>query len=136
MKIINDNLSASDLGKLLLGAFGVMKEVLIPGGTFYVCSPSGRLETTFRVALEDVGLELRQQLVWVKDSLVLGRWDYQSQHETMLYGWQLDGEPMLPPHFDPEHDNMLYGWKDGAAHTFEGGRKQDDDVVVPEAAAL
>lgn len=132
MKIINDNLSASELGKLLLGAFSVMKEVLIPGGTFYVCSPSGRLETTFRVALEDVGLELRQQLVWVKDSLVLGRWDYQSQHETMLYGWQLEGEPLVPPHFDSEHDNMLYGWKEGAAHLFEGGRKQTTTWLYPK----
>lgn len=132
MKIINDNLSASDLGKLLLGAFGVMKEVLVPGGAFYVCSPSGRLETTFRVALEDVGLELRQQLVWVKDSLVLSRADYHGQHETMLYGWQLEGEPLVPPHFDPDHETMLYGWKDGAAHTFEGGRKQTTTWLYPK----
>lgn len=132
MKIINDDLSASDLGKLLLGAFGVMKEVLIPGGAFYVCSPSGRLETTFRVALEDVGLELRSQLVWIKDSLVLGRADYHGQHETMLYGWQLEGEPLVPPHFDPEHETMLYGWKDGAAHTFEGGRKQTTTWLYPK----
>lgn len=124
MKIINDDLSADALGKLLLGAFGVMKKVLIPGGAFYVCGPSGRLETTFRVALEQAGLELRTQLVWVKDSLVLGRADYHGQHETMLYGWQLEGEPALPPHFDPEHETMLYGWNDGAAHSFEGGRKQ------------
>lgn len=132
MKIINDNLSASDLGKLLLGAFKAMKEVLIPGGAFYVCAPSGRLETTFRVALEDVGLELRQQLVWMKDSLVLSRSDYHGQHETMLYGWQLDGEPPMPPHFDPEHDTMLYGWKEGAAHTFEGGRKQTTVWLYPK----
>jgi DNA modification methylase len=132
MAIINDNLSASDLGKLLLGAFRVMKETLIPGGTFYVCAPSGRLETTFRVALEDVGLELRQQLVWVKDSLVLSRADYHGQHETMLYGWQLEGEPLVPPHFDGEHDTMLYGWKDGAAHTFEGGRKQTTVWLFPK----
>ena len=126
MSIIDDNLKADALGKLLLDAFAVMKEVLIPGGTFYVCSPTGRLETTFRVALEEAKLELRQQLVWAKDSLVLGRWDYQSQYETMLYGWQLDGEPLVPPHFDPDDADqaLLYGWKEGAAHVFEGGRKQ------------
>lgn len=132
MSIINDDLSASDLGKLLLGAFGVMKEVLVPGGTFYVCAPSGRLETTFRVALEDVGLELRQQLVWVKDALVLSRADYHGQHETMLYGWQLEGEPLVPPHFDAEHDTMLYGWNEGAAHTFAGGRKQTTVWLYPK----
>jgi site-specific DNA-methyltransferase (adenine-specific) len=88
--------------------------------------------TSFRVALEDVGLELRQQLVWAKDSLVLSRADYHGQHETMLYGWQLEGEPLVPPHFDAEHDTMLYGWKEGAAHTFEGGRKQTTVWLYPK----
>lgn len=124
MKIINDDLSASDLGKMLLGAFRTMRDVLKPGGAFYICSPSGNLETEFRLALREVGLQLRTQLVWVKDSLVLGRADYHGQHETMLYGWQLEGEPEIPPHFDDEHDTMLYGWKDGDRHTFDGGRKQ------------
>lgn len=132
MKIINDDLKADALGRLLVGSFRVMREVLKPGGVFYICAPSGRLETTFRNALEDVGLELRQQLVWMKDSLVLGRWDYQSQHETMLYGWQLDGEPPVPPHFEPEHDNLLYGWNAGAAHQFEGGRKQTTIWLYPK----
>lgn len=132
MKIINDDLKASELGKLLVSAFGIMKQVLVPGGTFYVCSPPGRLETTFRVALEDVGLELRQQLVWVKDSLVLGRSDYQWQHESMLYGWQLEGEPEVPPHFDPDHETMLYGWKEKAAHEFSGGRKQTTTWTYPK----
>lgn len=124
MKIINDDLKASELGKMLLGMFRVCHRALKPGAAFYVCSPSGNLETEFRLALREVGLVLRSQLVWVKDSLVLGRADYHGQHETMLYGWQLGGEPEVPPHFDDEHDTMLYGWKDGAAHTFDGGRKQ------------
>jgi DNA modification methylase len=132
MTIINDDLKADELGRLLVGAFKVMREVLEPGGPFYVCAPSGRLETTFRRALDDVGLELRQQLVWVKDSLVLSRSDYHGQHETMLYGWQLDGEPQVPPHFDPEHETMLYGWQSGAAHTFEGGRKQTTVWLYPK----
>lgn len=132
MKIANDSLTATELGRFLLGAFRVMKEVLVPGGTFYVCGPSGRLETTFRLALEEAGLELRQQLVWAKDSLVLGRWDYQSQHETMLYGWQLDGEPLMPPHFEDDHGTLLYGWREGAAHVYEGGRKQTTVWLFPK----
>jgi DNA modification methylase len=132
MTIINDDLKAKDLRKLLVSSFRAMKDVLIPGGVFYVCAPSGRLETTFRLALEDVGLELRQQLVWMKDSLVLSRSDYHGQHETMLYGWQLEGEAPMPPHFDPEHETMLYGWNEGAAHSFEGGRKQTTVWLYPK----
>ena len=132
MTIANDDLSASDLGRFLVALFAVMKEVLIPGGTFYVCSPSGNLETEFRLALREVGLLQRQQLVWVKDSLVLGRWDYQSQHETIFYGWQVAGEVLEPPHFDPEHETLIYGWKDGAAHEFSGGRKQTSVWLYPK----
>jgi DNA modification methylase len=132
LKIINDDLSASDLGRLLVAAFTAMRDNLRPGGSFYICGPSGRLETTFRSALDEVGLELRQQLVWVKDSFVLGHSDYHLKHETILYGWQLGDEPATPPPYDPEHDTVLYGWKDGAAHTWEGGRNQTSVWLYPK----
>ena len=67
-----------------------------------MASPSGDMETVFRLALDDAGLQLRQQLVWVKDVFVMGRQDYHWRHES-----------------------VLYGWRDGAAHTFHGGRTQD-----------
>lgn len=125
LKIANDDLEAAALREQLLApAFGVLQQVLRPGGSFYVFSPSGALETTFRAALDDAGLTLRQQLVWVKDRFVLGRSDYHGQHETMLYGWQVGDEPAVPPHFDPEHETVLYGWAGGAGHRWEGGRKQ------------
>jgi DNA modification methylase len=38
----------------------------------------------------------------------------------------------VPPHFDPEHETMLYGWQSGAAHTFEGGRKQTTVWLYPK----
>lgn len=132
MKIVNDDLSASDLGRFLVALFRVIKAELVPGGTFYVCSPSGDLETEFRLALREVGLLQRQQLVWVKDSLVLGRWDYQSQHETIFYGWGDGAAPEDLPLFDPEHETLIYGWKDGAAHEFSGGRKQTTVWLYPK----
>lgn len=125
LKIANDNLAAGELRTdLLEPSFRVAREVLLPGGAFYVCSPSGSLETTFRLALDAAGLPLRQQLVWVKNQFVLGRADYHGQHETMLYGWRLDGEPQVPAHFDDEHSTLLYGWAAGGAHEWVGGRKQ------------
>jgi DNA modification methylase len=78
------------------------------GGAFYVASPSGDMETVFRLALEGAGLQLRQQLVWVKDAFVMGRQDYHWRHET-----------------------VLYGWRDGASHTFHGGRTQDTVWEIP-----
>lgn len=131
MRIVNDDLPISELGELMLRALSVMKEVLIPGGSFYICT-SDKAEGEFRNALIKVGLQMRQQVVWVKDSLVLARQDYHYQHETMLYG-EVEGEAALvPPPFDPEHETMLYGWRDGAAHDFEGGRKQTTVWMYPK----
>lgn len=38
--------------------------------------------------MRDSGIEYKQCLIWVKNSLVLGRQDYQWQHEPCLYGWK------------------------------------------------
>lgn len=123
-RLLNDDLAAEKLRTdLLTPAFAVIREHLAPGGAFYVCSPSGDLETQFRLALRDAGLRMRQQIVWVKDALVLGRQDYHLQHETIHFGWDGDEAPVVPP-YDVEHDTVLYGWRDGAAHQFPGGRKQ------------
>lgn len=125
LTIANDDLTASQLAEeLLLPAFGAAQRVLAPGGAYYVCSPSGALETVFRLSLNAAELPIRQQIVWVKNAFVLGHSDYHLQHETIFYGWQVGDDPLVPPHFDPEHETLLYGWKEGAGHRWEGGRKQ------------
>jgi DNA modification methylase len=45
----------------------------------------------FQTAAEATGWTIRQNLIWVKSSLVLGRQDYHWQHEPILYGWLADG---------------------------------------------
>lgn len=62
---------------------------LRPGGVWYVCSPSGDMETAFRFGLVDAGERLRQAIAWVKNAFVLGHQDYHYEHETILYGWRL-----------------------------------------------
>lgn len=57
------------------------------GGVFYVCSPSGDMETAFRFGLVDARRRLRQAIAWVKNAFVLSHFDYHYQHETILYGW-------------------------------------------------
>ena len=42
---------------------------------------------TFRKAFIDAGFHLAGVCIWVKNSLVLGRSDYQWQHEPILYGF-------------------------------------------------
>lgn len=42
----------------------------------------------FRKAFIEAGFKLSQCLIWVKNSLVMGRQDYHWQHEPILYGWK------------------------------------------------
>ena len=84
--IANDNLPDKDFFRLLVNAFSNAKKHMIPGAAFYVWySDSENLN--FRNACVDVGWQIRQTLIWNKNSLVLGRQDYQWKHEPCLYGW-------------------------------------------------
>ena len=46
----------------------------------------------FRRAFQDAGFHLAGCCIWVKNSLVLGRSDYQWQHEPVLYGFLQNGK--------------------------------------------
>jgi len=46
----------------------------------------------FRKAFIDAGFHLAGVCIWVKNSLVLGRSDYQWQHEPVLYGFLQNGK--------------------------------------------
>lgn len=102
-----------------------------PGGAWYVCAPAGPQFIDFGFVLRKLKV-WRQTIVWVKDAFVLGRSDFQHQHEMMFYGWSPGAEPTPPAYLegsDPddelyEHGSLLYGWKPGAAHTAPADRKQ------------
>ena len=60
---------------------------LAPCARFYVAVPAGPLQTEFLLALRAAGWRLHQELVWVKNSIVLGHSDYHYAHEPILYGY-------------------------------------------------
>lgn len=66
-----------------INAFSVMKD----GASFYVWYASKNV-VNFSTALADAGLSVKQELIWNKNSLVMGRQDYQWKHEPCLYGWK------------------------------------------------
>lgn len=100
LKIENDCMSDADFREFLYKAFKVADFAMNPGAAYYIwhADTKGFL---FREACMRVGWEVRQCLVWIKNTLVLGRSDYQWRHEP-----------------------CLYGWKPGAAHLWAGDRKQ------------
>lgn len=66
------------------------RRVLSPGAPLYVAHPAGPLSVTFACAFLAQGWSLRQTVMWVKDSLVLGHADYHFRHEPLVYGYKLD----------------------------------------------
>lgn len=100
LKIANDNMNSGDFFEFLKAAFTTAKNVLKPGCSFYIWYAS-REHVNFETALNVSGLTVREQLIWNKSSLVLGRFDYHFKHEP-----------------------CLYGWKDGASHNWYNDRSQ------------
>ncbi len=88
MEIQNDSLDDKAFEDFLLKFLNTAKENLKKGGPFYVFSPAGNTETTFRNQINKSELMLKQSIVWVKNALVLGRQDYHWIHESILYGWK------------------------------------------------
>lgn len=80
-------MSDEDFRKFLIDAMSNAEKVMRPGAVYYIwhADSNGML---FREVVEEVGLRLRQNLIWVKNALVLGRQDYQWRHEPCLYGWK------------------------------------------------
>ena len=100
LKIENDDMSDEEFQEFLISAFENSNIVMKDGASFYIWHAD--IEGfNFRAACKKTGWKIRQCLIWVKNSIVLGRQDYQWKHEP-----------------------CLYGWKDGAAHYFVDDRTQ------------
>ena len=100
LKIDNDKMKDSDFRVFLKEAFKNADNVMKPGACFYIWHADSE-GYNFRGACFDIDWKVRQCLIWRKNSLVIGRQDYQWQHEP-----------------------CLYGWKEGASHLWASDRKQ------------
>lgn len=100
LTIQNDSMPNDLFALFLKQVFMIMFPVLKPGGSIYVFHADTEGEN-FRASIRLAGFKIAQCCVWVKNSMVMGRQDYQWQHEP-----------------------CLYGWKPGAAHFWNSDRKQ------------
>lgn len=100
LTILNDNMDEQQFIDFIGAAFIHAQEYLKPGGAYYVWH-SATKEPSFRAGLGKANLEPRYQLIWVKNTIVMGRGDYHWQHEP-----------------------CFYGWKEGATHYFTADRTQ------------
>ncbi len=86
LTIQNDSMGNDDFYKFLYDFYTALTTVVKKGGAIYVWHSSSEI-VNFGKALVDAGWLLKQQLIWVKNSMVMGRQDYQWKHEPCLYGW-------------------------------------------------
>lgn len=86
LSIQNDSIKGEEFYKFLLSAFKNMASHMVSGGAAYVFHADTE-GLNFRRAFIDAGFRLSGVCIWVKNSLVLGRSDYQWQHEPVLYGF-------------------------------------------------
>ena len=86
LTIANDDMGSEEFRKFLDGAFGAAAGVLAEGTSFYIFHSDSE-SANFRLAAQDAGLEVHETLYWVKNALVLGRFDYHYITESCLYGW-------------------------------------------------
>ena len=89
-KIANDKMADVAFQEFLYAAFSTADEHLKQGGAFYIWHADSE-GFNFRTAAKRTGWTIRQCLIWNKNSLVLGRQDYQWKHEPCLYGWKDGG---------------------------------------------
>lgn len=110
LTIINDNMESEEFYNFLKSALSSANNVMKAGAGFYIWY--GEIEgLNFRRACRDIGWNIKQTLIWVKNVATMGRQDYQWMHEP-----------------------CLYGWKDGAGHYFIKNRKQK--TVIDRSAEL
>lgn len=100
LKIKNDKMDNDNFRQFLIDAFSNADMVMKPGAVFYIWHADSE-GYNFRGACFDIGWTVRQCLIWNKNSMVMGRQDYQWKHEP-----------------------CLYGWKEGAGHLWASDRKQ------------
>lgn len=87
LKIQNDKMSDGKFYAFLHDVFTNLLGVAKDGAAAYICH--AQMEShNFMTAFSAAGFYLSQMLVWNKNTMVLGRSDYQWKHEGIVYGWK------------------------------------------------
>lgn len=115
LKIVNDSMEDAAFRRFLTDAFSNATMVLNPGAPFYIWH-AGTEGYNFFGACRDSMLRVRQILVWIKNAVVMGRQDFNWQHEPCLYGEREEDAESYEP--------CMYGWTEGHKHYFFKNRRQ------------
>ena len=107
LTIQNDSMGDGEFYQFLYDFYTALGSYTKKGGSWYVWHADSE-GANFRLAMKNAGIMVKQCLIWVKNSMVMGRQDYQWKHEP-----------------------CLYGWKEGASHGWYSDRKQTTVLEFP-----
>ena len=93
-------MSAQHFREFLTATFRNAYNSVMDGGAVYSFA-SDKFIDSFIQAINESGLHYSQLCIWEKDFIILGNYDYQSQHEP-----------------------VIYSYKNTAKHSFYGGRNK------------
>lgn len=100
LKIKNDKMSDDNFVQFLLDFYSIVYAHHKAGAAIYVFH-ADLFGHHFRQEFLNSGFKISECLIWIKNSMVMGRSDYHWKHEP-----------------------ILYGWKEGEAHSWYSDRKQ------------
>lgn len=89
-KIDNDDMTDASFAKFLGDFYRTTYAAMKPGAAIYVAHAETERSNFTRELLNN-GFKLSGVVIWRKNTLVLGRSDYQWIHEPILYGWKKGG---------------------------------------------
>ena len=87
LKIQNDEMGNDQFRQFLVDSYTAADAVMKAGAVFYIWHADSE-GYNFRGAAHDAGWQVRQCLIWKKQTMVMGRQDYHWKHEPCLYGWK------------------------------------------------
>ena len=126
-KIKNDALDRAALENLLTRAFACVRAASMKQAAWYVWHSYHR-QREFQNALEDVGLRVKTQIIWVKPSAGLGMDEFRRRHENAFLAEQSDGgapiDVMGRGLVIEDHSQGIYATDFEAKPTWKGGRTQ------------
>lgn len=113
LKIQNDKMNTIEFQNFISDTIGSMIAYTKKGWCYYACIP-------LEVGVTDLffqKMHLQSVIVWIKNSIVMWRKDYQQKSEPILFC--LNDE-------DDEYEWIIYWWNKWEKHDFYGGRKQSN----------
>ncbi len=87
MTIMNDNMESKQFYEFLLAAMKNAYDNLADGGAIYIFHSDAE-KVNFYNATVNAGFHYSTTCIWVKNSLVIGRMDYQMRHEPIIYAFK------------------------------------------------